>query len=139
MSLVYAIKQIWKTQSAADAALEAANRAVAESRGSFDRYVLSNTLRYFAEAKVYVESGLWSKASLRVSDLADQVAQLANSDSSWNELLKELRNWSEVFGPSAGAIPQFSKRKWASLARRFQVKIDEQHGPFRELRIGGLR
>jgi hypothetical protein len=136
VSLIYAIRQIWKTQSAADAALKAANQAVTESRQSFERYTLANALRYFAEAKLYINDSLWDKASLRLNDLSEQTAQLSSVDPEWKALTVELRKWSNTLAQLSARGSRFSHRKWSDFTIRFQGKIDEQHGPFSIIRRG---
>jgi hypothetical protein len=126
----YAIRQIWMTQSAAAAAMQAANRAVTESRRSFERYTLANALRYFAEAKLYINDSLWDKAGLRLSDLAEQTAQLAGADAEWKELTLELRQWSEALARLSTPSTRFARKKWSLFAIKLQSKIDERHGPF---------
>jgi hypothetical protein len=130
VSLIYAIRQIWKTQSAADAALKAANQAVIESRQSFERYTLANALRYFAEAKLYINDSLWDKASLRLNDLSEQTAQLATVDAEWKALTLELRLWSNTLAQLSTRNSRFAGRKWSDFSIRLQGKIDERHGPF---------
>ena len=136
VSLIYAIRQIWKTQSAADAALEAAGQAVTEGRRSFERYTLANALRYFAATKLFINGLLWDKASLRLNDLAEQRAQLASVDPIWTELTAELRKWSDTFARISRHETKFSDPKWSKFAIKLQSKIDERHGPFGIMKRG---
>jgi hypothetical protein len=90
------IWQLRKTRGAAIAARDASTRAIEESRGHFRRYALANAVRCLAESKVYFEAESWRLVGLRLNDFADQVAQLASSDASWQPLLHELRVWEQL-------------------------------------------
>src|SRR4051812_24558135 len=78
VGLLYAIAQIRKTKSAANAAKEAADKALAESRRSYHRFAARNARRLVSEAKIHVDNKAWALAAFRLNDLADQVAQLAS-------------------------------------------------------------
>jgi hypothetical protein len=133
ISLVYAIRQIWKTQSAANAAKEAALRALAESQRNYQRYALANALRLLAEAKIYVDGETWDKAMLRLSDLAEQASQLADSDRDWKTFAKELRIWEETSKNISRKGSRFDSKKWGLFLLRLQDKIDSSHGPFKDI------
>jgi hypothetical protein len=139
LGFYYAIRQIWMTQSAAAAALKAANQAVSESRRSFERYTIANALRYFAEAKLYINDSSWEKASLRLSDLAEQTAQLAAMDPEWKNLTHELRQWSDTISRIPSQRIRFARKKWSLFAIKLQGKIDERHGPFENTDGGQIR
>jgi hypothetical protein len=93
LSLIYAIRQIKETKSAATAARDAATAALAESRRYFQRYVAANCHRYVHEVIIHVENKEWHLAALRLDDLADQVAQLSSEDHAWQRFVDELRTW----------------------------------------------
>jgi hypothetical protein len=63
--LVYAILQIRKTKTAAEAAEEAAKRALTESRRNLQRYAAGNAHRFVNEAKTHVDRQEWEKAAIR--------------------------------------------------------------------------
>jgi hypothetical protein len=132
LGLWYAIDQIRKTKSAAVAAKEAADQALAESRESYNRYAAANAHRLIREAKIHVQSGVagltqsqstgdalthdqrvaWVLAAARLSDLADQVAQLANDDPDWRNFADELREWEGTCQRfDRGEIKRFDKKK----------------------------
>jgi hypothetical protein len=129
--LVYAILQIRKTKSAAEAAEEAAKKAVIESQRNFQRYAAGNAHRYVHEAKGHVERQEWEKAATRLNDLADQVGQLAHMDDEWRQMADALRMWAEDCTRHArGAKSRFAKNKWAAFYLSLQAKIDLYYGPF---------
>jgi hypothetical protein len=129
--LVYAILQIRKTKSAAEAAGEAARRALLESRLSFQRYAAGNAHRFANEAKMHVDRQEWDKAATRLNDLADQVAQLAHLNEEWRQLTDNLRNWAATCTRhAAGVKTRFAKNKWVEFAVVLQGKLDHYYGPF---------
>lgn len=131
VSLVYAIRQIRQTKSAAEAAREAATSALAESRRGFQRYAAANAHRFVNEAKIHVENKSWAMAALRLSDLADQAAQLASIEAAWIQLAEELREWEATSRRvAAGELKRFAANKWFEFALRLQAKIDSYYGPF---------
>lgn len=131
VGLLYAIAQIRKTKSAVDAAKEAADEAVAESKRSYHRYAAGNAQRLIKEAKIHVDNKAWALAAFRLNDLADQVAQLASEDAAWRQLADTLRKWETACqGQARGVKKGFAVLKWSEFIRRLQAKIDEWSGPF---------
>jgi len=133
LSLLYAILQIRKTKSAAIAAKEAVEKVHEESQRNFQRYALTNALRFMTEAKVHAESRAWDKAALRLGDLADQAAQLAYFDEEWKQLAVELRRWEDTMKRVGSQKANLAPMKWSAFLLRVQLKVDESHGPFRGL------
>lgn len=132
IGLIYAIRQIWKTQSAAEAARESADRAFAESRSQFQRYALTNALRFVAEVKLHVGSRAWELASIRTSDLAEQVSQLSETEPEWEPIAQDLRKWETEFGRLAsGTLKRLRSSARHDFLNALQGKIDKQHGPFK--------
>jgi hypothetical protein len=67
----------------------------------------------------------------RLSDLADQVAQLASADEEWRQLVDELRDFAAVCMRVHGGLRKpFTKAKWDSFSVRLQRKKDHYHRPF---------
>jgi hypothetical protein len=131
LGLIYAIRQIRLTKSAADAAKEAADKALLESQKSYQRYTAGNAHRFVNEAKIHVEYKAWSLAAFRLNDLADHVAQLAGEDSEWRDLADELRQWEATCqGQARGQKKGFAVAKWAEFTRRLQAKMADWFGPF---------
>jgi hypothetical protein len=131
VGLLYAIAQIRKTKSAANAAKEAADEALAESRRSYHRYAAGNAHRLINEAKIHVENKAWVLAAFRLNDLANQVAQLASEDPAWRQLADLLRGWETAcHGQARGLKKTFAVVKWGEFIRRLQAKIDDWSGPF---------
>jgi hypothetical protein len=128
--LVYAILQIRKTKSAAEAAEEAAKRVLTESERNFQRYAAANAHRFVNEAKMHVNSQEWEKAATRLNDLADQAAQLAYTDEDWRQLADDLRTWAATCMKHARGKAKFPMNNWVAFSVRLQRKIDHYHGPF---------
>jgi hypothetical protein len=129
--LVYAILQIRKTKSAAEAAEAAAKRAILESRRNFQRYAAGNAHRFINEAKRHVDRLEWEQAATRLGDLADQVAQLVQSDEEWRPLIDELRTWAATCNRfAAGGRGKFRSTSWVRFFVRLQAKIDNFYDPF---------
>ncbi len=128
----YTILQLWKTKIAADAARDAADKAVTESQKLFQRYALENAFRFLAETKIHVDHSSWDKASMRLSDVAEQVAQLAQIDPDWEQLTSELREWEATLRRMAGTSrSRFATTKWRDFMARLHRKVDETRGPFK--------
>jgi hypothetical protein len=68
--LVYAIVQIAKTKSAAQAARTAAKLAQAESHAAFHAYAAAMAHRFVNEIHLHVNGEKWEFAALRLRDLA---------------------------------------------------------------------
>ena len=69
-------RQLRKTQTAAQAAADAARR----SRDAYDRLLLALAHRATSEVKLLVTQEKWLAASLKAADLADLLAQLSAQD-----------------------------------------------------------
>jgi hypothetical protein len=126
VGLWYAIVQIRRTKSAANAAREAADKALAESRRSYHRYTLANAQRFIKEAKIHVENKTWALAAFRLNDLADQAAQLVGEDPEWRLFANELREWEATCqGQARGLKKTFTVLKWSEFTRRLQSLSDK--------------
>lgn len=133
-ALAIAIWQIVKTKAIAIAAREAATSATDANRRQFSRYVVSNANRLLQLAKIYVDAQEWRSAALRVSDLAEQVDQIAQVATleigSWTDLAGDLRGWEDVFRALVAGKKAFARNKWNSDLRRISGMLAAFHGPF---------
>lgn len=129
-SLWYAIQQIRKTKTAAEAASEAANRAVRDSETLILRFAIANAVRFLAEVRLHLEAKAWSFASLRAADLADQIAQLARNDGACRDLVQTLRVWESTFRKLHRGDGEFNEPKWLRYMIKIQTKLDQLHTPF---------
>src|SRR5260370_18879872 len=93
VSLYYAIRQVREAKCAAEAARDAANAVLAESKQNYLRYVVGSSHRFLNEAIIHIGNQAWHLAAVRMDDLADQIAQLANLDPQCQRLVDELRTW----------------------------------------------
>jgi hypothetical protein len=128
--LVYAIRQIKQTKKAAHAAKEAADRAFNESQKSFHRYTAANAHRLIHEVKIHIKNGAWALASARLSDLANQLAQMGSEGEGWAELVLELRQWEVTCERRSVTKAQFAITKWHEFSLKLQAKMDNHYGPF---------
>jgi hypothetical protein len=129
--LAYAIIQIRKTKSAAEAARQAADVAADESRKAYRRHVGSHSHRFINEAKIHVENQAWNLAAARLSDLADQAAQLSHATPEWKAVGAEIREWeSRCLRLASGAKKRFLPEKWTEFLVLVQARVDDVYGPF---------
>lgn len=137
VGFLIAWQQIRKTRKAAVAAQTAAAEAVQESRRSFEKYALSNVIRFAAEAAIYLERGQWDQAAIRLGDLAHHAVQLGARDPRWKELSQEIRAWEHTARKLAAGKTRFAAGKWAEFSIKLQERIDTHHGPFQAESSGG--
>jgi hypothetical protein len=131
LGLYYAILQIRKTASAAQAASEAAKNTLEESQRNFHNYAIANANRFVNEAKIHIENGHWERAAVRLNDLADQGAQLVSNDEGWADTVAELRDWGNIcLRLKKEEIKRFPTAKWLLFLQDLQAKIDSRYGPF---------
>jgi hypothetical protein len=130
--LVYAVKQIRKTQSAAEAARVAVMDTLAETRKEYQRYAGANAHRYFGEVRSHVDHKEWEAAARRVDDLADVLAQLVSLDAKWTSWVVELRKWAGSFKKAipSGQLSKHMAGKWRTFRIKLQGIIDTTYGPF---------
>lgn len=132
VGFILALWQLRKTRSAAEKAREAAERSREESRRDYHRYVVANLPRLLDGAKRFVDANDWQGAILRLSDIAEHVAQLADLDGDWNTLAPESRIWEDTLRAVArGSIKEIPPKKWKEFVLRLHTKIDQYHGPFK--------
>ena len=135
--LWYAIRQIRLTKTAAVAAKEAALRAVEGSKSDFQRYAVANAQRFFHEAIIQVDIKAWDMASIRLHDLADQIAQLAKVDPEsrqlWQALTETAREQATTMKRVAGNEIKPQHRKWEAFKANVRRQFDVAHGPFGRL------
>jgi len=131
--LIYAIAQIRKTKSAAQAAEEAAKIVLHETQKSFQKYVIALAHRFINEVKALVRAQPpdWVKAAMRLSDLADQMAHTVSPAAVANSEVDEVRNWAGRFHKYAvGKLKRFPDKEWEAFLARFESRIDSLMRPF---------
>jgi hypothetical protein len=80
---------------------------------------------------MHVEKKEWAKASLRMNDVADQVAQLTSLDPAWGQFVNAVRQWSTTYSRLASEeLKRPLKGKWREFIVELQARIDACHGPF---------
>lgn len=136
VGLYIAYIQLKRVRNAAERAQQAANEAAENSRRQFSRYTISNAHRFMHEATIYVDASAWKLAAIRLDDLADQAAQVAQAlgqtDPEWEESVNDLRSWSAAFRriDSGKKFAPSQRNKWDEFAPTMQKRIDAYHGPF---------
>ncbi len=136
--LVYAIYQIRKTKSAAEAARVASEETRTLSRQDYQRYAVANAVQFIGELKAFVAGKVWERASLRFSDLAVQASQVANlqrpndpeTANQWEILADELRQWAQSCEKVLAGQIKFQQGKWTKLLPRLESMFHTYHGPF---------
>ncbi len=134
LGFVVTLIQLRKTQSAARAAEVAAKRALEESRFAFHKFTVALAHRFVHEAKIHADNEAWEKAAIRLSDLTDQVNQLAPLGEKWVAIAVELHTWSVTCNRLASKeINKFpKKKKWLDLCSRLEATLNQLLGPFAE-------
>jgi hypothetical protein len=65
--LLYTMRQVWLAKSAAEAAKDAAEKALAESLQKYRHYTASLAHRFINEARSSIENAQWSLATIRLT------------------------------------------------------------------------
>ena len=134
VGLAYALRQIGLTKSAAEAAREAANAATTQNQRYFHRYAVHNADRFFKDVRHHVRIMNWEMAVQRLTDLAEQTAQIAQLDASlndeWKRLTRAARKWSQTI-KGIGDNDKL-RTKWNTFSLRIENAIDNYRGPFPE-------
>ena len=96
-ALVFAVVQVRRTRRIAQVTQDTMDTVLAQARSAVSQYAMSTGRRQLSEAKLFFDTKNWSAAALRMGDLAEQAAQLAQSFSSdrqnWKDLGSMFRNW----------------------------------------------
>lgn len=127
--LIYAIIQIRKTKSAAEAAKESAQQTLRESQSRFQRYAAASANRFLNEAKIHVGHKDWDKASDRIYLVADQTNLLAAIAREWVGIEQELRKWATLCNRLALGESKRFPRKWSEFVGAIQGRLNETLGP----------
>jgi len=126
LAFILAIYQIRKIQSAAEASIQGEKNALTEIRKHYDRFAAANAHHLVRNVKVDVQKQQWDLAAIRLSDLADQLAQLVGTDESWRSFIDRLRKWeASCHRLAVGKLKRFSTDKWIEFTGSLQSKIDD--------------
>lgn len=135
--VIYAIVQIKKTKAVADAIKTVTTNMRTATKEDYHRYVVSNAVRCIGEAKAFVEGECWLQASLRLTDIAHQLSQLANivhddtaARQTWLRLSEDLHQWSANCQKVASTKQRFQTRKWTSFVLDLEKTLHRFYGPF---------
>jgi hypothetical protein len=127
----YTIVQVKKTQAAADAAKQAAESALAESKRQFRRFLTAGANRALGELRLLVDYERWEPSALRADDLADHIAQMLAGAGDALSLVNRLRDAATVFRRKAkGESAAFPKSQWGELTQQLHAFLDRAKLPF---------
>ncbi|MCI0705763.1 MAG: hypothetical protein L0241_32280, partial [Planctomycetia bacterium] len=75
----YTIYQVWKVKAAAEAAKEAAEKTLAESREAYEKLAGAFASRLLSDLEDAVNSKDWALATIRAKDVAELVSTASQS------------------------------------------------------------
>ena len=139
VGLSIAVVQVLKTKRATEAAQAAMSGTLQQAKSAVGQYAMSSGRRLLSEAKLFFEAGNWSGTALRLGDLAEQAAQLAQSDPSnaaqWDSLRSRFREWETTcLRLDKGELRGSQMAKWYRFTRDAAALFDSDHGPFPAMR-----
>ena len=131
IGLCYAIAQIRKTESAAQAAKKAALDAIQEARRGFQKFAVAFAHRFLNEVKIHLRNQHFDRAALRLDDLATHLAQLSSPEEKWLSLQKKVRVWANSCNQRAkDETSEFAEKKLSDFLLKLESEIDRLFGPF---------
>ena len=131
VGFLYTIRQVKKTQTAAEAARKAASDALAESKVSFQRYITASANRALGELRLLVEYERWEPAAFRADDLAELLAQFVDGSQVIVDSTEWLRDSASIFCKKAkGESAAFPKNQWVESMKRLHAYLDRVRAPF---------
>jgi hypothetical protein len=134
------------SQTAAEAARDAAQKTLRESKDAFERFVAAHAGRILSELESAVGEANWEIAVLRARDMAEIIATLPAASSPTRddkiaEAVNELREFGHTFTEFAEKEakrlqPKVAKEQWQPLLERLHTRLDQLRAPFRETHDG---
>jgi hypothetical protein len=139
-----ALVQIKKTQRAALAARDAANKTLAETKEAYERFVAAFASRLLAELQNAANAKQWQLAHIRSHDLAELLATLPgtgheSTDAANIESVRSLREFGQRFAEATTSnkvlFPaKLVNERWKPLLQLLHARLDRLRAPFREQR-----
>jgi hypothetical protein len=126
LGFVYTIRQVWKTQTAAEAARAAADEAQKEAKRLFHRFVVGQADQVFSVLCVFVENDNWEAGALRADDLAELLAQLSDGTGDVRDLVELVRDTADTLRRNKKP----PANKWADMRKRLNAFLDRIRSPF---------
>lgn len=134
VGIVFAAKEASQARTAAEAARDAARNATEQAIGAYSRFALEHVRRLLDSAETYVDAKDWKRASLRLSDLADQLSQLANRykepDADWLEACRAIHSIREPIAAGTGnrsfALTEDQRQLWTGWIVRIRGSVDRE-------------
>lgn len=123
--LLVALIQLWKTESAAQAAKQAAESVLRQHIENFQKFAAMFAHRFANEAQTHVENKHWDMAAVRLDDLADHLAALGAIDVAWQSLVRETREFARSCHNK-----KLSVRKWPKFLLKVKSMIDQLNAMF---------
>ena len=131
-SLWLTYRQSKLARTAAEAAEDAAERAASEARDAFRHHSLGSAIRVLDEIKIYHASESWHPLTLKLSDLATHLSQIADPEHRSRILCAEARVWETIFRSLSGGRKRYPKGKWIVFLSDVQTLFDSLYQPFPE-------
>ncbi|MBO0701019.1 MAG: hypothetical protein J2P46_21670 [Zavarzinella sp.] len=131
LGFAYTIRQVWKTQSAAEAARQAADRAAGEAARTFRRFLVGQAHVVFSELCLLVQDQHWDLGAVRSEDLAGLLAQLADDPATVAGLVDLLRDSALAMRRKERlASARFPQRQWQRTTRQVRDYLDRAIAPY---------
>ncbi len=132
LGFIYTIRQVWKTQSAAEAAKQAAEESVEEAKKTFRRFVVGQAQVVFSELCLLVQNENWSFGAVRSEDLASLLAHLVDESMLVAGLVDLLRDSAHAMRRKARhGSARFPERQWQLTSRQVRDFLDRAIAPYR--------
>ena len=133
----YTLIQVWEaraaaelSQTAAEAARDAANKTLAESKVGHERFIATLASRLLSELQRAMAEKDWKLAEVRCNDLAELLGSLGAATA---ELALELRHYAQWFTQAArGGRAKLGRTKWDKLIAELHAVRDKLNAPLRE-------
>lgn len=126
--------QMRKATSATQAASNAAVAALAESRGQYNRFLITQLHRLLSEARIYVDCKNWDAAAIRLGDIVELLLHVANTEPLWSESARNFQAMQLTFQRISQQELNFTKAlasKWNRLDRSMRETITCNLRPFK--------
>lgn len=138
IAFYYTLRALWEardaakaSKTAAEAARDAANKTLAESKGAYGKFVGSFASRILADLKKAVDDQDWKLATVRADDLAEFVASVPHEIPTAGDEAALLRVFGRKFAAGdAEHKPKFNTAKWNELILKLHAHLDSVNAPF---------
>ena len=128
VGLGLAIHQIRRSTTAPHAAIA----ALEESRRKYNHHIVNRASKMATQATAFVNGSKWTIASLRLSDIHDNLTEIAVNNAEWSELASRFQKMEVSFANLLDGTECSTnmKAKWIKLKTDLQTKINKFNSPF---------